>query len=160
MAFLSPTVRGAALSAAAVGAALGLTGCGVLMPLLGGSAFQLEVGDCFTEEEVFDSSAQQEVTDVPLVDCAEPHDSEVFLNHDVAGGAFPGDEALQTEAEEACLGQAFTDFVGVPYVDSEIYAGWLVPTQQSWENLDDRRITCYLLVLDETVTGTLQGASR
>ncbi|MFV2198912.1 septum formation family protein [Nocardiopsis sp. LOL_012] len=159
MASLPLTVRGAALSAAAAAAALGLTGCGALTSLLGGSAFQLEVGDCFIEEEVFDTSAQQEVTDVPLVDCAEPHDSEVFYNHDLEGDTFPGLESIDTETEEVCLGQAFTDFIGVEYLESEIFAGALRPTQQSWENLNDRRITCYVTV-DEPVTGTLQGANR
>ncbi|MFI6575129.1 septum formation family protein [Nocardiopsis sp. NPDC050513] len=157
---VSPVVRAALVSATAAGAVLSLSGCGALISALGGgNAFELAVGDCFVEDEMFGAGSDSEVSDVPLVDCAEPHDSEIYYLYDMEGDAYPGQEAAWAEADETCQGQAFTDFVGVAYPDSEIYTGSLTPTQESWDQLSDREIVCYVFT-EEMVTGSLQGANR
>ena len=40
----------------------------------GGNVFSLEAGDCFD----LDGATGEEVSDVPIVECSEPHDAEVF----------------------------------------------------------------------------------
>ena len=162
MSSCSPALRIASLSALAAGAAVVLSGCGVITQILGGAdnnVFDLNVGDCFIDSEMEAVLGGEEVTEVPLVDCAEPHDSEFFVAHQMPEGEFPGVEAISAEASELCEGQAFTDFVGVPWEDSVLLAFPLTPTEASWNQIDDREIICYVYHPDEMVTGTLEGAA-
>ncbi|GHD21227.1 septum formation family protein [Nocardiopsis kunsanensis] len=151
-----------ASSVVALGAAAVLTGCGVLTSALGGgelggNVLSVGVGDCFVVSEMDQSLLEGEVSDVPLVDCSEPHDGEFFHVEVLPDGDFPGDRSVGERATEACEGQAFTDFVGTDYASSEIWAYHLVPTRQSWEQADDREILCYLETTG-MVNGSQQGA--
>lgn len=157
-----PVLRAAGISLLASGSILALSGCGTLMSALGeeGNVMTLNVGDCFDEEAMNTALMNSEITDVPLVDCAEEHDSEFFHSHQMTGDEYPGDGEIQTQADELCSGDAFTDFIGVSYEESETYVAHLSPTQESWEQLDDREILCYVNVPGEKVTGTLEGSAR
>ena len=65
-----------------------------------------------------------------------------------------------TETANAC-GPAFDTFVGLAYEDSTLDIYQLFPTEDTWEQLDDRLISC--LIYDPSnpeVTGTLAGAAR
>jgi hypothetical protein len=157
----SPVLRSVALSALAAGAAVTLSACGAVTQILAGAdnnVFDLNVGDCFIDSEMEAVLVGEEVTEVPLVDCAEPHDSEFFHSHQMEDGDYPGDEAVNAAATEQCEGQAFTDFVGLPWDESALYALPLTPTEESWNQIDDREILCYVHNPDEMVTGTMQGA--
>ncbi|OLT24665.1 septum formation family protein [Nocardiopsis sp. CNR-923] len=157
---VSPVARAALVSATAVGAVLSLSGCDALITMFGGgNAFEVAVGDCFVEEEMLVSGADSEVSDVPLVDCAEPHDSEIYYVFDMEGDTFPGQEAVWAEADETCQGQAFTDFVGLAFTESEIFTGSLAPSEESWDRMNDREVVCYVFT-EESTTGSLQGANR
>jgi hypothetical protein len=163
MSNFSPVLRTVGASVLAAGGVLALSGCGVLMSVIGGgNVMDLNVGDCFVEEEMNTALSSGEVSNIPLVDCAEEHDSEFFFAYDMTEAEYPGDEATRTQAEELCTGEEFTDFVGVEYLESDIYVGHLYPTQQSWDQFDDREIICYVTTssTDEMVTGTLQGSNR
>ncbi|KOX24237.1 septum formation family protein [Nocardiopsis sp. NRRL B-16309] len=158
----SPALRTAALSTLAVGAAVVLSGCGVVTQILGGAdnnVFELNVGDCFIESEMSAVLGGGEVSEVPLVDCAEPHDAEFFFSHEMPDGDYPGDAAVTAEGSQVCEGQAFTDFVGVPYEESLLHSYALTPTEESWNTLDDREVICYVYHPDEMVTETLGGAA-
>ncbi|QUX28171.1 septum formation family protein [Nocardiopsis akebiae] len=124
--------------------------------------FSLEVGDCFIESEMETALFSEGISEVPLVDCSQEHDSEFFYSHQLTDAEYPGDSAVQTEADEVCKGENFTGFIGVDYLDSEIYAYYLTPTQDSWDHADDREIICYATTanIGEMVTGTLAGANR
>lgn len=131
--------------------ALSLAGCG----LLGGegNVFELAVGDCFDNAEGSDA----EVSDVPIVDCAEPHDNEVFHSFEAAEGDFPGDDALVEQAEAECL-PAFAEYVGAEYADSTLDIFPITPTSGSWEN-GDREVICALYDVDlEKLEGSMQGS--
>ncbi|MEE2035889.1 septum formation family protein [Nocardiopsis sp. CT-R113] len=161
MSSVSPTLRATGLSALAIGSVLALSGCGAITSLLGGgNVFEIGVGDCFTESEMDAAFAGGEVSDIPLVDCAEEHDSEVYFTEDLPEGDYPGSDSINTSTEEICYGDNFTDFVGVPYPESEIYVATLSPTEDSWNRADDREVVCYVVTDGETVTGTLAGANR
>lgn len=151
-----------ASSTVALGAAAALTGCGVLTSALGGdelggNVLSVGVGDCFVVSEMDQSLSEGEVSDVPLVDCSEPHDGEFFHVEELPDGDFPGDQDVDERATEVCEGQAFSDFVGTDYMSSEIWSYNLVPTQASWDQADDREILCYLETT-ERVSGSQQGA--
>lgn len=83
------------------------------------------------------------VTGTTTVDCAEPHDAEVYLKGTFPESSFPGDTYLAEEADVTCLG-AFEGYVGTPYADSIYYYDWLVPTEDAWDD-GDRELLCTIV---------------
>jgi hypothetical protein len=132
--------------ALALGACAGIGGGGT-------SVFDLEVGDCFD-----DPTSTGEVSEVPTIDCAEPHDNEVYAAYDYDGDSFPGDDAMVAAADEGCQDR-FESFVGIGYFESALYYTHLVPTQESWDS-GDREIICVLYEPGEKLTGSMEGAAR
>lgn len=116
--------------------------------------FSLRVGDCLLDAGSMDT----EVSEAPTVPCAEAHDFEAYAAQDIEGDAFPGDEAVATQAEQVCY-DAFTPFVGMSYEESVLNFNYFVPTASSWE-AGDREILC--LIYDEAAqtAGSLAGVAR
>lgn len=137
-----------AVAAAAGGIVLAAAGCELLVS----DALRLEVGDCLADEDL--APLVERVETVP---CDEPHNYEVYASIELPDGEFPGTAAIETEAQ-ACE-EEFEIFVGVPYVESELHALPLTPTEESWE-LDDREILCLIHEEDTETAGTLEGAGR
>lgn len=119
-----------------------------------GDVFSLEVGACFD-----DPGDLEQVSEVPVVDCAEPHDNEVYGVFDLPDGDFPGIEAVQDAAVDGCLGERFESYVGTPYPESEIFASALWPTDASWSE-GDREVVCFLFEPDEKLIGSQRNAGR
>lgn len=116
--------------------------------------FALQVGDCF------DQPPDGNIAEVAAVPCADPHDNEVFATFDMEGGddaAYPGDEAVTTAAQE-CIGDTFTEYVGITYNESRFGVFPITPTQDTWESdLNDREIICTANTVDGTqITGTIK----
>ncbi|MFF7292802.1 septum formation family protein [Microbacterium sp. NPDC008134] len=162
---------GIATIAAAAAVAL-LSGCSVITDLVGGggsavrdadsaeiteggdlSVFTLEIGDCFND------TAGEQVSELPVVPCADPHDNEVYYEHEMPDGEFPGDDAISAAAEENCFAQ-FEGFVGIAYADSVLEYNYLTPTTGSWEDYGDRLIQCIVYDPSAQVQGTLAGVAR
>lgn len=120
----------------------------------GAEVVDLKVGDCLDKSELEGS----EVTSVETKSCTEPHDAEVFGSVTHADGDYPGQAAVEKQAEEECTAK-FEEFVGVPYAQSKIYFSTLSPTKEGWDRADDRTSLCILLS-DEPVSESLQGAGR
>jgi hypothetical protein len=159
-----------AAAALAGGAILVLSGCS----LLGGAedperdedtgeivessdeadVFAIRVGDCV---EVADLGT--EVQTIPTRPCDEAHDSEVYASTEMTDDAYPGDEATDSRADEFCYGE-FTQFVGLAFEDSTLGYMYLMPSQETWDELDDREILCLLVDPEGGVTGTMKGAAR
>ncbi|HET9497707.1 MAG TPA: septum formation family protein [Candidatus Limnocylindria bacterium] len=118
------------------------------------SVFDLTVGDCFD-----DPPESGEISSVTAVDCAEPHDNEVYALFDYDGsGEYPGEGTLSTAADEGCRDR-FDAYVGTPYLESEVYYTHLIPTEESWGD-GDREIVCVLYIPDEKIEGSLEGSGR
>lgn len=117
--------------------------------------FRLQQGDCIaeaTEQDVLDS--------LPVVPCGEPHQLEIYHVFDLADGDWPGEQAVSDRAVEGCLA-AFAGFVGVPFDQSAYDATPLMPSEQSWEQIDDREVLCALFEFDGTLkTGSARGTAR
>lgn len=112
------------------------------------SVADIAVGDCF------DDPAEEIVVELELIDCAEPHDNEVYANLQIQEDAFPGDEAITAFAYDACL-DPFAAYVGESYEDSALDYWFLTPTAESW-NSGDRAITCVLYSADlSKLTGSV-----
>jgi hypothetical protein len=119
----------------------------------GDDPFDLAVGDCLTEPVGYDV-----VDSVEIVDCNEPHYSEVFQSFIIDDGPYPGDAAVEEMAYEWC-DEDFADFVGVPYVESALDYEILIPSQETWEDMNDREILCMVYDPAGDTVGTLQGAN-
>lgn len=116
--------------------ALLTSGCGLFG---GGNVFELAVGDCFDNTSEVGGG---EISDVPIVDCSEPHDNEVFHIFEVADGEYPGDEALVAQAQETCV-PAFEEYVGTDLASSRLEIFPITPTESSWSD-GDREVVCAL----------------
>ena len=101
------------------------------------AADELEVGDCVE----LDVDAT-EVTTLPLVDCDESHQGEVFHVERLEGGdEFPGEESVAAQGQEMCAGEAFEDYVGTSYLRSELEIYTVYPSAFTWGR-GDREIVC------------------
>jgi hypothetical protein len=114
--------------------------------------FSLSVGDCFN------GTAVGTVTDVPKVDCAAPHDLEVFYDFQLTGAAYPGDSVVSDAAKAGCQAQ-FDSFVGMAYADSALDFTEFTPTADSWQG-GDRTVSCVIGDPNGKTTGSLSGAAR
>lgn len=114
--------------------------------------FDVEVGDCLGGE-----TAEGEISSVEATPCSEPHAEEIFAAVTVADGEYPGQEALDVEAEQ-CLTE-FAEFVGMAYDESVLEINYMTPTEESWAE-GDREILCTIYDPDGQTTGTLSGANR
>lgn len=112
--------------------------------------FTMAVGDCY------DDVTSGEITELPVVDCAQPHDNEIYYSHLMEGDTFPGEAAVTEEADTVCEEQ-FAGFVGVEYLESDLYYTSVYPTSQSWTG-GDREILCAVYNPTEKTTGSLAGS--
>lgn len=181
---MNRTARPARLLAAAAAAAVSLTllsGCGVLDEIMSGGeaprdepggeitasaeadAFQILKGDCIDLEALdgygeATEGEEYEVETVPVVPCSDPHTGEVFAELVMDTDEYPGDEGMAKKFDEWCYEQ-FGTFVGVSYDESQYGYTGFYPTQDTWEQLDDRTLQC-VISSEEPVTGTLKGAAK
>lgn len=136
--------------------AMALSGCS----LFGGAddgVFAIEPGQCFAAPA--ETTAQ--IADLEELDCAEPHDMESYAVVTYTGlgaeeGTFPGDEALKNFAEGTCA-REFTDYVGVSYLDSDLFFTYLLPSARSWQD-EDREVLCFVIDSGRPMTGSVKGA--
>jgi len=115
--------------------------------------FSIKVGDCLN-----DATASGTVTTAPIVPCSKPHDSEAYKSILMKDGAFPGEDAVKSQADQGC-GDAFADFVGISFNDSKLSISYYFPTSDSWAN-GDREILCTIYDDGVKTTGTLKDAKR
>ena len=98
-------------------------------------AAQADPGDCIEELE------SGSVEELEKVDCDESHVAEVFAVLDLDDGDFPGTDEVTSLAAEACLDE-FEDYVGVAYNDSEYEIFPIAPSEESWNDAEDREVIC------------------
>ncbi len=117
----------------------------------------LTIGDCI------ETPSGDSVRRVDTVSCDEPHDAEVFAvaTHPAQSDeAFPGVPALLEFAADACLGQAFVDYVGVPRIRSQLTDYEFVPGQDAWSQ-GRRGIVCVVDTSDGLpLTGSVKDSRR
>lgn len=139
-----------AISATAL-VALGLTACS------DANVFDIAVGSCASSESFADSE-QGLVEELPLIDCEEPHDLEAIASTEIDGDEYPGEAAVTSQADEFCVAE-FEDFVGISYEESELVVNYFAPTADTWDQIGDREILCWLIT-PELVEGSQEGAAR
>jgi len=135
-------------------AGIALAGCSLLPGnTVDSSVYTLVVGDCFNGDYEGGVSA------VTFVDCAEPHESEVYASIMMEGDDFPGRDAVFAQADTDCHAE-YGSFVGLSWEESVLDFGILFPSAESWA-LSDREILCIINDPERTLTsGSLAGAAR
>ena len=107
------------------------------------SADDLVAGDCFYVP------TQTEVSTVEKRACTEPHDAEVFIVSEMSGTTYPLESAFDDFTETTCI-PAFASYVGRTFEEAEeLNYGFFYPTPDGW-NGGDRKVTCYIVRVDET----------
>ena len=131
-----------------------LAGVGLVSSIAacGGQVATAEVGECVVTADIPD-----DVTDIPTVDCSEPHDGQVVGKFELDDGDYPGDDAVQTAAQEGCLTE-FESFVGIAYEESSLEPSWVYPTEQTWNEVDDREVICFAISAEDA-TESWEGAA-
>ncbi|MFD5025294.1 DUF4190 domain-containing protein [Streptomyces sp. NPDC058373] len=119
-----------------------------------GSAFSLRTGDCF--DVPGGQGLEGEMYDVDKVDCARPHDGEVFGVFDLPDGdAYPGEDRIDAIADRRCTalvdGYAGSTAEELP---EEVFVFYYLPTPESWA-LDDREVSCIFGKDGGKLTGSL-----
>jgi hypothetical protein len=114
----------------------------------------LETGDCINREALEDDDRDT----VPVVDCAEEHDLEIYVSYDLeADGAYPSVETIIADATTQCESY-FTPFVGLDFGISTLDFVYYYPTETSWA-AGDRGVNCAVFDPYGPVVGTLKGAA-
>lgn len=122
-----------------------LAGVGLISSIAacGGQVATAEVGECIVTADIPD-----DVTDIPTVDCSEPHDAQVVGKFDLDDGDFPGTDAVRAAADERCVSE-FESFIGAAYGESSLEISYVYPTQQTWEQADDREVVCFAISAED-----------
>jgi hypothetical protein len=115
--------------------------------------FTISVGDCLN-----DSGLDDQVSEVPVVDCDQPHDSEAYASVTLPDGDFPGNESVQAQAVTQCTSE-FAPFIGIDYDQSDLDFAYYYPTSDSWDQ-GDREVLCLVMDPAGQTTGSLAGAAR
>ena len=83
----------------------------------------IAVGDC-----VVDPGVSEEIEELDTVECDVPGAVRATKKFDIVGySSFPGGPEIDAVAEEECASATI----------------WLVPTEQSWNEADDRLVVCF-----------------
>lgn len=130
-----------------------LAGVGLISSIAacGGQVATAEVGDCVVTADIPD-----DVTEIPTVDCGEAHDAQVVGKFDLDDGDYPGDDAVTTAAEEGCVTE-FESFVGIAAADSSLQISYVYPTEQTWDQANDREVICFAISAEDA-TESWEGA--
>lgn len=126
----------------------------VLASCSSNSAADLKAGDCF-DDQAANGEIIEELETVPMVDCDDPHDNEVYANLTAIDRAFPGLEELYEEGMARCF-RLFEGYVGSPYDTSRLDIFPIHPIAEGWAD-GDRLITC---VLYDTELNKLTGSMK
>lgn len=151
--------------AAAVAVVL-LAGCSGSGSGASGNVFKLKVGDCVVPP----TEIKAEITSVTVVPCSKPHSQEVFAAVNYApprsaattttGNVFPGEPALRTFADGACL-QQYAAYVGLDYRDSSLFYTYLLPSARSWNSSShDRKVVCLVTTTGQQLTASVKGSRQ
>lgn len=114
--------------------------------------FVMQAGDCFNLPD------GDTVISIEGVPCKDPHDAEVYAMFDLADGPYPGQSAIDSESDNGCF-ERFEAFAGIDYAESVLGIYSLQPSEEGWNELDDREVVCSVVNYDGTkLIGSRAGA--
>jgi len=107
-----------------------------------GNVFSLKAGDCFNGP-LTNPEYSVDVTDVELVSCDEPHQSEVYASFELPDSIWKSEDYVFEQGAIGCKAR-FETFVGIEYELSTLDVSINHPSVESWIEMDDRGIRCIL----------------
>src|SRR5699024_8249577 len=111
-----------------------------------------EAGSC-----VNTSDLEGEDTDIPTVECTEEHDAQGLHKFDLEDGDFPGQDKVDSTAEEGCADE-IEGFVGTAVEEDDLGVNHMATHEETCSQVDEREVLCFLVTRDgSTVTGTSEG---
>lgn len=120
----------------------------------------LRTGQCFNLRGDSLSESGGESKGVDVVPCAEEHDAETFGVTSLSGTSsdYPGDDAVQTMADEKCnvLAENYLDGSDRSADSLSIY--YSLPRRSGWSR-GDRRVTCFFGDSGRKMTGSVKTAT-
>ena len=120
------------------------------------SVFDLRPGDCLYP----DDKAVGEIENIQAVPCDEPHTQEVFAVPELPAedDVYPGQDEIKQFADASCL-EAFGEYTGTDYLDSNLYFSYLHPSLDSWNSGDDRQVVCVIVATGDEMIGSVKGTT-
>ena len=126
-----------------------------------GSVFAIKPGQCFLAPE----EVEAQISDLEKVDCGEAHDHEAYAvvryllpGEEEPSDEYPGDDTLTKFADGACA-ENYRGYVGVDYLDSELFFTYLLPSPRSWQE-DDRSVVCLVTAAGRQLEGSVKGTEQ
>jgi hypothetical protein len=120
----------------------------------------LAVGQCF-DTDSFTPGSTLDLSSARVVDCAQPHQQEVYavaIEPSGAGAPYPGDATFAAFADDSCLG-AFQPYTGADYTSSHYDIANARPDAAAWGR-GDRTVLCALHDVDfAELTGSARAPS-
>lgn len=114
----------------------------------------LKAGDCFNSPA---NESDTEVTSLKAVPCDEAHDNEVFHVFDLDAAEFPGDDEVKEMGQQGCEAE-LEEYVGASAQEAGLLLVPVTPTEDSWNEFEDRTVLCALHKADGSkMTGSLEG---
>ncbi len=104
----------------------------------------LAVGQCF-DTDSFTPDSTLDLSSARVVDCAQPHQQEVYavaVEPSDPGAPYPGDATFAAFADDSCLA-AFQPYTGIDYQTSRYDIANARPDATAW-NHGDRTVVCAL----------------
>jgi hypothetical protein len=112
-------------------------------------AKELRVGNCITDAK----STQLDARTFDAVECAQPHDGEVFTIIALGDGTYRGEPALIAKGQRGCLARLRRQATAKAFRDKRLGFKFVFPTKRSWAQ-GDHEITC-LVTYKKPRTGKL-----
>lgn len=123
------------------------------------NVFSLKAGDCYNGPS-FSVEKHTDVTNVELVNCDEPHISEVYAIFELPESSWKGDDYVAEQASIGCKAR-FEAFVGIEWELTTLATNYIYPVEESWKELDDRLVQCSVTEYPpKKVSGSLKGSRR
>lgn len=120
------------------------------------SVFDLQPADCLDPP----ADVKGEINSIKVVPCADPHTQEVFAKVDATDQAYPGAEALATEANGRCIKAMQDPPLGLS-PDDGYFVSYLLPSFDGWNKDSDRTIVCvFVFPTLGSVTGSVVEQAR
>jgi Septum formation len=110
------------------------------------AVFSLRPGDCL--------NSSPNGLSVTVLSCATPHDGEVFATFSLTAPSWPGDAAVQSEANSGCLSR-IAGYVGPQLANAGLAQEYFYPDQAAWQ-AGVRTVVCEV----RASTGQLTGSVR
>jgi hypothetical protein len=112
------------------------------------AVFSLQPGQCFDG---------QNGLGVTILPCSSPHEAEVFATFQLPDATWPGDDAIQAEAQAGCQ-QRISGYMNPQLVTNALSQESIYPDQMTWA-AGVRTVVCDVRSDDGPITGSVrQGA--